>query len=88
MLAHQVIADHPAQGRPGPEIVEVVQHVGRTTEQQTLVGHIDHGHRRLGRDAGNTPPDEVINNDIADNQHLGRGKFFNGLLQVQPIYVF
>src|SRR5262249_24391521 len=48
---------------------DVVRHVGRAAQAEALVIELDDGHGRFGRDALDAPDDEMIEHQIADDEH-------------------
>ena len=67
-VARRVTADDAAHRCPPSEGRDVAHHVAGAARSQVLVRHLDHWHRRLGRDAAHGAPDELVEHQVADDE--------------------
>ncbi len=66
--------------RSRDELAEVARHVGRAAGVKTLARHFHHRHRRLGRNAADFSPDELVQHQIAEDENAfgaGGGQDFS-----------
>ena len=54
-----------------PKGAQVVDHVRRAAGHRRARGDLDDGDRRLRRDAPHFAPDELVENEVADNEDTG-----------------
>jgi hypothetical protein len=73
-----VVAEHGQQPGLRADIGDVARHVGRAAE--ALVGpvHLDHRHRRLGRDALDLAEPVAVEHRVADDEHAAAGEVVFG----------
>ena len=55
------------------KLSQIARDVGRAAGIKSFAGHLDHRHRRLGRDATDLAPDEFVEHQVA-----GHGDAFSG----------
>ena len=58
----------PATTACAAQRAHVAGHVGRAAEVEGLRRDLDHGHRRLGRDARHAAPQELVEHHVADHE--------------------
>src|SRR4029434_3982806 len=49
------------------ELSQIARDIGRAARIKAVAGHLDHRHRRLGRDAADLAPDEFVEHQVAGN---------------------
>ena len=67
-VAGGIPPDDAAHRRAAAERRDVTHYVARAARPGVLVGHLDDGHRRLGRDAPHGAPDELVEHQVADDE--------------------
>ena len=67
-VAGGIPPDDAAHRRAAAERRDVTHYVARAARPRVLVGHLDDGHRRLGRDAPHGAPDELVEHQVADDE--------------------
>ena len=67
--ARRVAADHTADRGTAAERGDVAHHVPRAAGTHVLVGHVHHRDGRFRRDAIDPAPDELIEHEVAHDQH-------------------
>ena len=68
------LADHAEQQRLGAEGAQVGGHVARAAERVALALDLDHGHRRLGRDALDPAPQVAVDHAVAEHGDAAAGE--------------
>ena len=71
----RVVADQTADRDLRPENHEVLHHRARTARAMLAVAHAQHRHRRLRRDAGDVPPQILIEDEIPDHEQSRGAEF-------------
>ena len=67
-------ADHADQPGLRAQVGHVARHVGRTAGAFLGAQHLDHRHRRLGRDAVGVAEPVAVEHHVADNEDAGGGE--------------
>ena len=68
LVARDVAADHARQHCLSAQRVHVVGHVAGATQVEALMGDLDHRDRRLGRDARDAAPEELVQHHVTHDQ--------------------
>jgi hypothetical protein len=68
-VARRVAADETARRGPAAERAHVADDVARTARPQLLARDVNDGHRRLGGDAVDLSEHELIEHQVADDEH-------------------
>ena len=70
MPARLVLADDAGEARLRAEAGEVARHVGRAAGIGRAPLDVDHGHGRLGRNAGDFAPEKFVEHEVADDENF------------------
>ncbi len=81
-----VRADHPEHRRVRGEFPQVPGNVGRAAGVLRLAVNFDYRHRGFRRDAADAPPDELVQDQVADYQDAGSGEGGEDLLVTGAVH--
>ena len=71
-LARAVCADDADDRGAHAERAQVGEHVGRAAEVDSLAAYVHDGDGRLGRDARDVAPDELVEHHVAEDDHVAQ----------------
>ncbi len=54
------------------EFAQIARHIRRAAGIKTLARHLDHRHRRFGRNAADFAPDKLVQHEVADDEDAFR----------------